>query len=873
MIWLLACTTLPDPSAPAAARLSLSASAKLSPASPQEYAQAGAWVTALGDVDGDGFGEVALGAPGSGSTGAVFVYSGTSTGLDPTGEDTLTPSTGASFGRSLAGLGDVDGDGLADLLVGDLGAETASLWLGSAAGLAHAQDLYASDADTGQFFGFPVASAGDVDGDGHPDALVGALGHAGGALSGGAVYLYLGSASGLGSEQRLEPRDPSDFKGFGYALGHGDFDGDGFGDVAVGAQGDSGYTGTTYVYFGTATGLEPASEVTLSASDAEPADYFGHAVAGLGDVDGDGFDELAVGAHLADHAAQNDGVVYVYSGSVSGLTAASERTLVAADGDKWDNFGVALAGGQDLNGDGWLDLVVGAWNDDGAATNAGAAYVFLGSLTGLQAATQTKWTAADADDTDYLGHSVALVSDLNGDGAAELLLGAEGDDDLATDGGSAHLVYGTCLRAWFPDDDGDGFGEDRDPVTACAAPSGYAGSLGDCAPEDPSIHPGALELPDDGVDQDCDGRELCWIDADGDGVRASDPVTSSALDCSEAWAVDGSLEGGDCDDADSTVSPLQTEALDDGVDQDCDGRELCYLDADQDHFHAGETALGDLDCAEEGVLGADGEPGDCHDGDPEVNPAASEEIDDALDSDCDGQELCFQDADGDGYRSEQTVLSADLLCDGDGEAQWGTPSGDCEDGDASVYPGALDHPQDGVDQDCDGLDAAREDTGLPADSGQVSAPEGCGCGGGGGGGLWAVLGVVLVLWRRGRVGRREGGVPRSAGTTASTLESCHRRSPVAGSPSPVPRYSTATLRSPTSGLPAGPMKPSLSWSRSTSWKSTANKWSSECCAMPLTLPRSRAVKSWPPIALEGAALLGAGIEYGVASSSGSGELR
>ena len=83
-----------------------------------------------------------------------------------------------------------------------------------------------------------------------------------------------------------------------------DRDGDGFGDVAVGAQGDSGYTGTTYVYFGTATGLDPASEVTLSASDAEPADYFGHALAGLGDVDGDGR------TNDDDHGACSDSVSF-----------------------------------------------------------------------------------------------------------------------------------------------------------------------------------------------------------------------------------------------------------------------------------------------------------------------------------------------------------------------------------------------------------------------------------------------------------------------------------------------------------------------------------------------------------------------------------
>jgi hypothetical protein len=153
----------------------------------------------------------------------------------------------------------------------------------------------------------------------------------------------------------------------------------------------------------------------------------------------------------------------------------------------------------------------------------------------------------------------------------------------------------------------------------------------------------------------------------------------------------------------------------DGVDQDCDGMELCYVDADSDGYRpdSGETvASTSIECAGDGVVGADGGTGDCDDEDPDINPGEAERYGDGVDSDCDGVELCYADLDGDGYRTAELVQSTDLDCDDPGEAMADAPLVDCDDMLAGVNPGATEIDGDGIDQDCDGLDGGESKGGC-----------------------------------------------------------------------------------------------------------------------------------------------------------------
>ncbi len=216
---------------------------------------------------------------------------------------------------------------------------------------------------------------------------------------------------------------------------------------------------------------------------------------------------------------------------------------------------------------------------------------------------------------------------------------------------------------------------------------GYTSTEGDCAPLDPTIHPGAEEI-EDGIDQDCDGtvdENTFAFDDDGDGFNEYE---------------------GDCDDADVGAYPGAPEVCGDGVDQDCDGTDLSCLDVDND---------GD---------GYTENENDCDDTDPGINPAAPD-ICNGIDDDCDGEVdewlmvSVYSDMDGDGHGDPDTgVTTCDPTTD---QVSVGD---DCDDGDETVYPEADEVPYDGVDQDCDGEDLVDVDQdGFVAD--QVEGGDDC----------------------------------------------------------------------------------------------------------------------------------------------------
>jgi hypothetical protein len=242
----------------------------------------------------------------------------------------------------------------------------------------------------------------------------------------------------------------------------------------------------------------------------------------------------------------------------------------------------------------------------------------------------------------------------------------------------------------------------------------------DCAPNDPAVFPGAPEVVADGVDQDCDGQELCYVDLDGDTWGTLSTVPSGDLGCFDVGESNNSL---DCDDTTAAREPFGREVPADGIDGDCDGRERCYADEDDDGYRDGTTirTSNDPDCDDPREALATTPDGDCDDLDARVFPGGVEQAGDGADGDCDGVELCYLDEDGDGYRSADgaTRQTADLSCAG--LALSTLPGGDCADGDPDVHPGAVDPPGDGVVQDCD----LSVDCGLDAD-GDGQRPAGLG---------------------------------------------------------------------------------------------------------------------------------------------------
>ncbi len=282
-------------------------------------------------------------------------------------------------------------------------------------------------------------------------------------------------------------------------------------------------------------------------------------------------------------------------------------------------------------------------------------------------------------------------------------------DDLDPQG-----AVGRVLR--YVDNDGDGYGAGAQTLLCHGASVNS-----DCNDADPASYPGAVEVPGDGVDENCDGHELCFVDADGDGYRTAATVLSVDTDCGDPGEA-GVGAALDCDDAHASAHPGGTEVCDpDGVDEDCDG-----LADDNDPDAAGKTTFYvDMDHDGYGAVGAniqrcDAAPGyvnvsgDCDDANADIHPGAEEHPADFVDQDCDGHELCFADADDDGARTETTVQSADLDCTDTFEATAAAPL-DCDDGNPAIHPGATEVCSDAADNDCNGA-ADCDDTSCAADS-------------------------------------------------------------------------------------------------------------------------------------------------------------
>ena len=352
-------------------------------------------------------------------------------------------------GFSLAGAGDVNGDGNDDLLVGaaqfavdDPGFGAAYLVSGPVTGtvdLAHAQATFVGT-ELGVHAGECTAGVGDVDGDLHDDIMVGArLSDAGT----GAAYLIYGPASGTielsHADATFLGEGSSDEAGASLA-GAGDMNDDGYGDLLIGAsdvRSSSGGRGAAYLVHGPVTGT-----FDLSFADAilEHEDQYNAAssVASAGDVDGDGHDDLLIGSPYDNENGDSAGAAYFVRGPVSGrhdLALADAKLLGEAP---WDLAARGVSAG-DLDADGYDDLVIGAYGNDEGGEAAGAAYILLGPVTASR-----ELSLADAKlvgrPGDSAGGDVAVVGDVDGDANDDLLVGAPNHPDGERTAGAAYLV-------------------------------------------------------------------------------------------------------------------------------------------------------------------------------------------------------------------------------------------------------------------------------------------------------------------------------------------------------------------------------------------------------------------------------------------------
>ncbi len=368
-------------------------------------------VSSAGDLNGDGFFDIAIGAPNySNNLGRVYILFG-GLSMDNVADLILTgEAVSNTFGVSVSSAGDVNGDGYSDLIVG---AENAYSGLGCAyiffgdAVMNNIADVIITG--EGGYFGHSVSSAGDVNGDGFYDVIVGAF-----QFGTGKAYIYFGGQS-MNNIVDLNLIGESTNSNFGWSISSAnDVNSDGYSDLIVGAYGYNSSTGRVYIYYG-GSNMNNSADLILTGESA--SSNFGYSVFTAGNINNDSYSDIVIGAPSFN---SNTGRVYVFFGGIF-IDNIIDVTINGESANSY--FGNSVSGAGDLNNDNYSDLIIGA-SDFNSET--GKSYIYYG---GANMDNSSDVSLIGQTSGERFGWSVSSAGDVNGDSKPDLIISSIGYND------------------------------------------------------------------------------------------------------------------------------------------------------------------------------------------------------------------------------------------------------------------------------------------------------------------------------------------------------------------------------------------------------------------------------------------------------------